>query len=231
MAELFNIELESDLSEFSSTVTDGGDLAWASGGLAGTSGKLSCHIDDTNPIYGEKSFSVPSSGIVRFRFYIDPDGLGVSNGDHFDVCSLRTASTTVCRVEFGQTGGSFIINVSYRPDGGSLTDIVSDEIITDAEHYIEVLFQKATGESNNDGVCTAWIDGVQEGTASGLDIWDNFADMTVARLGAIVNVPASLNDYFYLDEFKMIDANTEIGPVSAGVVPQAAYYQRLLRGG
>ena len=54
MSEIINIHLESDLSEFTSTVTDSGDLYWsADAALAGTSGGMACLIDDTTSIYGQ----------------------------------------------------------------------------------------------------------------------------------------------------------------------------------
>ena len=52
MSEILNIQMESDLSEWTSTVTDGGDLSQAAGAaLGGTSGGMprSCGLARAAP--------------------------------------------------------------------------------------------------------------------------------------------------------------------------------------
>ena len=63
-----------DLTEYTSTVIDGGDLSvTTAAALAGTSHGLQVVIDDSTAIYGQKDFS--ASALIRFRFYIDPNSL------------------------------------------------------------------------------------------------------------------------------------------------------------
>jgi len=90
MTTLLDIDLESgDLSEFDATATDSGDLsADAAAALAGTNYGLKCVIDDTNAIYGTANLSPPASGILRGRFYLDPNSLTMANGDAFRVLRL-----------------------------------------------------------------------------------------------------------------------------------------------
>ena len=72
---IIEIHLEEDLSEFTYTRVDGGDLYWtADAALAGTSGGMACLIDDTTAIYGSYTLGTANtSGVIRLRFYIDPN--------------------------------------------------------------------------------------------------------------------------------------------------------------
>jgi hypothetical protein len=71
MAVVADIDLESgDLSEFSGTVTDGGDLSVTqAAALAGSEYGLQCVIDDTTAVYGYVLLGSPNtSGLFVIGF-------------------------------------------------------------------------------------------------------------------------------------------------------------------
>jgi hypothetical protein len=201
------------LTEYDSTTTDGGDLSvTAAAALGGTDYGLSALIDDTNVIYGEKTFTLTSS-VYSLRFYIDPNTLTMANNDNFPV-NVTLAGTQRARtlVYLGySTANGYRIRLAVGNDTGwSFTGWYA---ITDAEHYVEVQVQYASSATASDGTATLWIDGVEQQQMTGIDLFD-LAKPDRARLGALLGIDAGTSGTLYLDEFKFNDNGTEIGEVA-----------------
>lgn len=220
MSVLFNIDHSTgDLSQYTSTVTDSGDLSVTSGAaLAGTNYGLSCLIDDTTAIFGR----IHLAGAVtqtRLRFYFDPNSLTMANNNTFILAY------------FAQNGGSFLRTwyldfrylsaTGYRlilrglTDGGSVpVNDVCD--ISDAPHYIEIHSVRAATDVSADGTLQWWVDGVDQGTFTGIDNYNLFADYNGRFIvGATADLDTGTSGTFYLDEFKANDDGSVIGPVGA----------------
>jgi len=207
VSEIFNIQLEVDLSEFDSTVTDAGDLSQsAAAALAATAGGLSCLIDDINLIYGQKDFTQLTPQYYRFRFYVDVNTLNVAS--YLTVCLFRAAANSLVALILNS---SQHIYVRYRDDPGTWRNTLTTDIST-GEHYIEVLVQYASSAVASDAIITFWVDGAQIDQDTGLDIY-NLAKPTNARLGATAQGAANAGTH-YLDEFVLRDDDTQIGPVA-----------------
>lgn len=217
MSEIFNIQLESDLSEFTSTVTDGGDLSWSSGAaMGGSSGGMAALIDDTTGIYGRKDFTVLTSTEYRFRFYFDPNGIsGVGGWGMYLGGAFRSSTDLHCSILLDTSGANYVIRARYQHDGGYANS--SDVIITDAPHYIEVHVEYASGVSGNDGQITIYVDGTQETQVTGIDLWDLSKPLS-SRLGPwSMDTGTSPSGTMYFDEFILRDDGTTIGPLPLGV--------------
>ncbi|MHC4546745.1 MAG: hypothetical protein ACYSYL_19885 [Planctomycetota bacterium] len=218
MAQIFNIQHEADLSEYDSTITDGGDLSQSgTAALAGTSGGMSVLIDDTTAIYGSKDFTAITSTKYRFRFYIDPNSLaGLSTSNYVTVVSIRSSAgdCSTIFVKYDSTESKYYCYVRYRDDGGSWYN-TSNALFTDAEHYIETLVEYASSSTAINGIVTLWVDGSQEAQDTGIDIYD-LAKPDEGLLGAY-QVSSGVSGTYYLDEFVFRDDDTEIGPVFGSV--------------
>lgn len=228
VADLFNIELETDLSEFDSTVTDGGDLSQSgAAALASTSGGMSCLIDDTTKIYGQKNQSAPASNEIRLRMYIDPNGLTMASEDSFVVMQmgLSVSPWLLLRLYLRYYGTQYQIRCTAYGDGGYAHQ--AEEAISDAEHYVEVHVVRATTNSSADGETQWWVDGVAQEHWSDIDNYDIFALLSKILIGAADSLDAGTSGTFYLDEIKANDDGGEIGAVVAGgVATQMVYYRR-----
>ena len=215
MAELFDIGHEVDLSEYTGTSTDSGDLSQGTPGLAGTVGRMECLIDDTLDIRGSLDISSPTTDF-RCRFYIDPNTLTMGTGDAFMVmCARRTTPTTdnALRVQLNNDGSNYGIRIIYYDDANDY-DLTSYYTITDAEHYIEVHIVRSSN-GGSDGTAELWIDGASKEQLTGIDDYDSFPTINVVRLGAFDGIDATTSGTFYLDELKGNDDGGEIGPVSS----------------
>ena len=218
MAELFDIGHEADLSEYDSTVTDGGDLSQGSPGLAGTSGRMECLIDDTTSIYGVKN-QVDTSNRIRFRFYLDPNSLSIPDNQNFLIMTLIQSDASRlfgCQLKWSPGASSYVLFFTANDDEDVAHTIDDYDLVSDTEMLIEVDLQRETGDGNDDGSIEAWIDGVSIGSLADVGNWTAWLDMTYFRVGAVGWIDAGTSGTFYLDEFKANDDGSEIGPVVTG---------------
>jgi len=215
LALVCEINCESSLTGsdgFDSVVTDGGRLSWSSSaGLGGSSGGVSVQADDTVTIYGRKDWTQITSDEYRFRFYFDPNGYaeyGIGQ-----ILAIYDNNSGRLQVSYTSSSGpDHSVRVRYMDDSMGWTYLGSSVSISDAEHYIEIHVEYASGASANDGQITYYIDGVQQQQVSNIDLY-NLSKPSSVRLG----VPYTGNDWnstFYLDEFIFRDDGTEIGESS-----------------
>lgn len=216
MAEVFNITHEiGDLSEYTATATDGGDLSVENGAALVGSYGMQAVIDDTNGMFGEKEYTQISSGVYGWRFYIDPNGLSMDDNDAFYVCRITRQDTSGrADVQLRYDSGYEIL-ARVREDDGSYRS-TGNYPITDDAHYVECLVEYASGPSGNDGTLMLWIDGVQKESITDVDL-DGRSQPDEAFLGPHSSIDATINGTFYLDDFVLRDDDTRIGSASASV--------------
>lgn len=220
MAVVAEIDLESgDLSEFSATVTDGGDLSVTqAAALAGSDYGLQVTIDDTTSIYGYVNLGAPNtSGVVRYRFYVDINSISMQDGDLSEHSLVMITDLTANPISFlmleRTEGGQYAFYAVAVDDTGNHhnTQVYP---VTDAPHYVEVLCTRASSSVAEDGGTTFWVDGVEAySTILGVDNYDQFADWQLIIMGAPSGVDPTTSGTFYLDELIVRDDDTEIGPV------------------
>jgi len=218
MSVIVNITHEvGDLSEYTSTVTDGGDLSVeAAAALVGTRG-LQCVIDDTTVIYGTKSGLNNTSGKSRARLYIDPNTLAMATNTGFWHCVLRNNTTGMCAaVYLNHSTTDYRIYVAIKDDVPADT-YGTKFVITDAPHYIEIYLQRAATNSSADGSLQLWIDGVNKETISGIDNYDRFAALNSVDFGAIYGLASGISGTFFLDDLVVNDDGGEIGPATTPI--------------
>jgi hypothetical protein len=211
---VFNIHMASDLSEFTRTVTGGGDISWTANGLAGTTGGMQGLLDDTADKYGEKDITPPASGILRGRFYFDVNSFP-DTASQVIPFHLRTSGTpdhvlsVVCR---NHPTAAYIFELYTYDDAGTGYNTAQAYSTSDSPHMIEFLYTRATTSSSSDGIAKMWIDGAYIGGKTDIDNYHIFALISSMRLGTI-----TLNQVgggtVYLDEFEVHNDNNVIGAV------------------
>src|SRR4030067_1482924 len=165
MSVIVNIDHETgDLTQYTSTVADGGDLSVAAGAaLAGTGYGLSALIDDTTSFYGVKSGLNNTSGQFRARFYLNRNTLTAAAANIFNI--FRTFNTSSQQLSIAYlrvtTIPTYRIKVSIFLDSGSYVDSAYYNI-TDAPHYIEIHLIRASSAVASDGSLQFWIDVVSK---------------------------------------------------------------------
>src|SRR6266545_3724226 len=118
---IFADDFESgNLSAWSSSATDGGDLSVnAAAALSGKNG-LQGVINDNNSIYVVDEHPSAESS-YRARFYFDPNSIKMANEDtHFILNGISTtSSTTVLGMQFRQFSGMYQLRARALLDDGS----------------------------------------------------------------------------------------------------------------
>lgn len=223
MSEIFNITHDANnLNEYDSTVTDAGDLSTSTPGLADTTAKMEALIDDTTPIYGDKTFSY-TTRFLRIRLYVDPNNLTLPSGKAFAVLYLSASGpSTRAYVQLRYDGSNYEIQAAYRDDSGTDRKTGAYDI-TNEEHYVEVLWARATGVTALDGYVSLWVDGALQETLGSLDIW-NYSRPSSARIGAANWIDTGTSGTLHLDEIKANDDGSEIGPVVAAPLGFASIF-------
>ncbi len=124
MARIVHIRHEmGDLSEWTSTTTDSGNLSVeVAAALAGTGFGLQFVIDDTNTLQAQKTFTElgASPTDLRLRFYIDPNSLTMATNDEFLVLQiLDFGLATILNVSLNYNASTYRLAVHLKADGSS----------------------------------------------------------------------------------------------------------------
>lgn len=213
MAELFDIDHETgDLSQYDSTVTDGGDLSVeAAAALASTSYGLQCVVDDTNRLYGLMNQLDTGTGKFRARFYFDKNTLAVPNATYFNIFLWHAtgASNYIFRLSFRHTAAGDP-RFYFQPynDGGVIASI--NKAITGI-HYVEIYIVQASDAVSADGSVEWWIDGVSQNSWANVDNYDVFDTADYIRFGIATRPNVGSSGICYFDQLYANDDGSEIG--------------------
>lgn len=219
MTTIIDIDHEAgNLSEWTSLSDAGGDLSASNAAaLAGSSFGMACRINGTDSFYAEYQLGASNtSGVVRVRFYFDPNSLTMANNQNHFIGNMRSATTNILTWRLGYTtanGHNLVVQMIRDADSVQTTA----HNFTDAPHYIEVRLVRATTNVSADGTLDLWVDGVhiQQLTGDNFDTFNNFRTM---RLGNTSGIDATTSGTYYIDEIKVNDDGSEIGAAGGSPV-------------
>lgn len=216
MATIIDVDHETgDLSEYSSTTTDGGDLSVSAGAALHGSYGLSCVIDDTTAIKGD--INTAQSASLQFRFYIDPNGLTMANNTYFRAfrwLMIGGPWAVITYISLKYLSSAYQLLIEAQNDAGAT--VLSDyAVISDAPHCVEFRCTSATTSSSNDGSYEWWVDGSSQGSATSVDNYNYTQDYEWSfSVGAIDEIDAGTSGTFYIDSILANDTGAYIGEVA-----------------
>jgi hypothetical protein len=199
------------------TSSSGPDISIASGAaLAGTVNGLNVLVDDTTADYGIKSITANTSGKVRARFYLSPNSITMAANDEMHVLSLKTsAGVTFGSIRFSKVGSNYTTAATLTDDLGNPRR-TTDYTISNAAHYVEAYWTRATTSVSADGDVYLYIDGALQGhLAATYDNYDKFADFGIVWMGCNLVAVGTPSGTFYMDELVINDDGSTIGPVAS----------------
>lgn len=201
-----------DLSQYVSTVTDGGDLGVGAPGLADTGFKMEATIDDASTMYGLDDLTITDQVHLRWRFYFDFNGMTMGNNETFQIFTIRRESApfhfAIVNIKTGGAGALFY-EVNYIDDSGGAGSFQAS--LTDEQHFIEIHIEKASTDSASDGRIRVWFDRALVDTLSNVDTFDVWAGTHHPRLGPD-GLDAGTSGVLLLDQLEVNDDGSEIGP-------------------
>lgn len=216
MSVLFDIGAETgDLTEFSATTTDGGDLSVTeAAALAGSSYGLAYLVDDTTSLDAQIEFT-HTTDYFRLRLYLDPNSLTMANTDDLlFLAVLNTNPTSKIKANLKYTtAAGYAVYIAFNDDAEADTT-TSDYVITDAAHSIEINAQKASSAVASDATCAVYIDGALKETISSIDLFDEWFDKGDGACNARFRahqLDVGTSGTFYMDEFAANDDGSLIG--------------------
>jgi hypothetical protein len=213
--ELFDIGHESGgFSEYTSSSVDGGDLSISTAAALNDSQYgLSALIDDTTTINAIKNITKASS--LRLRFYFDPNSVSMATSNRFTINKTYQnggSYSTIGALSYYNSSGTYKLAVDANDDAGSYP-VYAEVSVTDAPHYIEFFATRATTSSSNDGTYTWWVDGVNQGMATGIDNYNLMADYDWQTWLGVEGADVGTSGTIYFDDLTSNTDGTSIGPV------------------
>jgi hypothetical protein len=196
-----------NLSAWSSSVTDAGDLSVNTAAALSGSYGLSVVVDSNDGIYIQDSTPVSESR-YRPRFYFDPNTISMVHGDTHTILVGYSGSTTPFIVQFRRNQGSYQIRAQMLNDSTSYLN-TAWYTISDAAHFIEIDWKASSAAGANNGYISLWIDGILKETKSGID--NDTRRIDEIRLGPSAGVNSGTRGTYYFDAFES-RKTTYIGP-------------------
>jgi hypothetical protein len=193
---------------WSSSVTNNGALSVNTAAALVQTYGMQVGINSNTSIY-VKDNSPVNEARYRARFYINPHGITMNNGNPFYLLYGLTGNGVVAvRVEFGQSSTGYRIRAGLSNNSTTFTDTAWFNI-SKATHFIEFDWQAATSSVAANGSLTLWIDGVQSASITGISNGTMRIESVI--LGAVAGINNSTRGTIYIDAFQS-NRQTYIGP-------------------
>ena len=167
-----------------------------------TSGSaISLYVTDDSP---------QAEAHYRARFNFDPNSIAMASGDYQYLLTgyANATNTVVLRVQFKNASGAYQVRLRSFNDSG-LDQNTPYVPISDGAHSLEVEWSAATVAGANDGFVNFWIDGVLQGSLTGID--NDTYRLERVRLGVTYLANAGTSGTYYFDAFES-RRQTYIGP-------------------
>lgn len=198
--EIFNADFESGaLAEWSSAITDGGDLSVTADSANQSDYGLQAAINDTNAL--KLSDSSPADETrYRAKFSFHPNSLSMEN--HANHVIFEGADddrgTTVFQIELFYENGVYQLRPRVKNDAYAFVN-GAKQTITNDWHILEIEWQTSSAPTANDGFLSFWIDGTLVETIGALDL-DAFR-LDQIKLGAVSGIDATTSGAVFFDDF------------------------------
>jgi hypothetical protein len=188
-----------NLSAWSSSATDYGDLSVsASSAIQGSFG-LQAVIDD-NTALSVTDTSPGSEKYYRAGFYFDPNSISMADRNSHDIFLAQSSdSANVLRLEFRFANGNYMLRGRVRDDGTSWAS-TSYFNLSDAPHWVELEWWAASAPGANNGRFILRIDGIQVGDLAGID--NDTRNVDRILLGPAAGVVTGTRGTYYFDAFE-----------------------------
>ena len=198
LAELFfsdNFE-SGNLSAWSASRTDGGDLSVSSSAAMIGSFGLRAVINSNDPIYVQDD-TPNNERHYRASFYFDPNSLSMRNGDYFTL--IRGAGlSTVFQLNLSFIGGVYRLTISTLDDANIWHS--GEFVINDIPHFIEIDWRAASSDGASDGYVILSVDAIQQVIIPALN--NDTLMINDIRLGAVAGIRKNTRGSIYFDEFQ-----------------------------
>jgi len=228
MTKIFELNIETNLSEFDTLLADGGDLYHDTPGLVETAGRVAMLIDDQNILYAQKNITLSTPAVMAYRFYFDPNSVTMADGDTMTIAWIRLSGSPWYQgqVEVRKNGANYELRAMQRVETGDGWS--SWFIIPDDQMIIEVRCLRATSTSSNDGELKLWIDELLKATIENMDSYDYWTAISSFRV-TVENVDAGTSGTIYFDEIVLNDDGNYIGVADAAPELQPVSLARMVQ--
>lgn len=187
-----------DLSAWTSSTIDGGDLSVASAAALEGAWGMQAVVDDNNAIHVTDD-TPNAERHYRARFAFDPNSIRMeSDNAHYILHGYSGTSALAVRIEFRRSSGNYQLRAALSNDGSGWK---SSAWVTlgDAPHAVAFDWRAATAAGANNGGLTLWIDGARRADLTGVD--NDTRRMDRVSLGAVAGLDGGTRGRYFFDAF------------------------------
>ncbi len=185
-------------SNWSTVITDSGDLSVTSGGAVYGNYGLQATIDDDNELFVLDE-SPLDDDIYHVRFYFDPNSINIPIGSNFYLFKAFNIYTgDIFSLQLRFVNDEYQIRVETKDDNQQI--FYSSWIdISDKWYAFEFEWHSSSSSSNNDGYLNFWIDGEEVNQITNLDSFTKKVDCV--KLGILSPSTSDISGTPKFDEF------------------------------
>jgi len=197
-----------NMAAWTSNATGGGGLTVSpAAALAGSFG-LQAQLNGSTMYVNDASPNAEPH--YRARFYFDPNSVSMTSGDYMYILQgyTGTGTASILRIELKNSSGVYQVRARAM-DNSSTRKNTAYFTLSDAPHTLEVEWGAASGPGVADGYLNFWVDGVQQGSVTG--IANDTHRMESVRLGVPYTAALTATGAMYFDAFES-RRQTYIGP-------------------
>lgn len=187
-----------NLSAWSSSVTDGGDLSVTGAAALQGSFGMQALIDGTGTIYVTDE-TPAAEPFYRAQFRIDPNSLTMGADEAFDILGLDSGTTAVVRLQLRRTAGDYRLQFLLIDNSGTVR-VSPNTVISDGPHTVQFDWSANSTAGATDGSAVLSVNGVPKVTMSGAQVGSRRLDRV--RFGASGSIDAGTSGTFFLDDFQ-----------------------------
>lgn len=230
MGELFNIQMETDESEWTSkTVGAGQSLARStSAGQEGSVAGARLVMATQNAAYFKKSFTAIATTDFRFKVaFSDFAALTMATGNTYEAARVRNLGDVGTKfwLEVNDNSGTTRVRTGMFDDNSSTVNGSYVNWPGSPPAWVELHCHKATGASNNDGYLDLYFEDTLVDHKTGLDIYTSF-NFDTLLVGGVAGIDAGTSGTLDFDNVVANDDGSAIGslvpPTTAPVADAGA---------
>jgi hypothetical protein len=211
-----NTQEVGDNSEWDSVFTNGPRITVTAGGLNGSSYKITGQTTTLQPNRFEMDMSLLSSlGTTwRFGWRLEPNSISYGTATRMIFSSL---GPSLFRFYIKESGSDHVLEVDATHDDLTVTTITGTTIFSNADEItVEIKITQAASSVSSDGTYEIFLNGISEGTATGIDNFDRFNNAKSDEFE--VDAPnmtgeSGFSGDIFLDDVTFRDDNTVIFPL------------------
>ena len=160
------------------------------------------------------------------RFYLHTSDLNLSDGESTTVfAAFDGGGQQELAIKVQRSGANHLLQIEARTDGGAQSSLIpaNRPVLSNGWSAIEIDWRAASAAGVNDGAMNLFVNGVQQGSITGVD--NDTAVLDSMRIGVVEEPTTTPAGIILIDDFQAYRAVARIGTLCITSDEFNAFYQ------